>query len=342
VVSPALNREIVERAARLLFKVEWRVWYFGDNAGFWGLEAASTLTGDDSYACFAYGLAKAWCARRTPPRKYDQTLPGLECLELARRFSDTQLIEALISHAEWLSAHERVGGTWLTDDDYPRLIWVDTLSIHPPFLAALGEYKREYCGVACELLLNHAGLLQDDTGLFCHTYNVDTETTNGVHWGRGQGWALMGLLETWKRLPDGFSGRDEIASKFRRCLKALEALQTPEGSWHTIVDDPESYTESSTAAFYVIAASQAITHGLIPREHYTYIKRAWRAVENSFSGDGRYLGVSEDTWSGDKQYYRSVPKGSFSTWSQGAALAAIKEYTALHDLLNGSGKASGE
>jgi len=69
------------------------------------------------------------------------------------------------------------------------------------------------------------------------------------------------------------------------------------------VDDPESYTESSTAAFYVIAASQAITHGLIPRKHYTYIKRAWRAVEKSFSGDGRYLGVSEDTWSRDKQYY---------------------------------------
>jgi len=248
----------------------------------------------------------------------------------------------VIGHAEWLSAHERVEGAWLTDDDYPRLIWVDTLSIHPPFLAALGEYKREYYDVACELLLNHARLLQDDAGLFCHTYNVDTQTTDGVHWGRGQGWALMGLLETWKRLPDGFSGRDEIASRFRRCLEALEALQTPEGSWHTVVDDPESYTESSTAAFYVIAASQAITHGLIPRKHYTYIKRAWRAVENSFSGDGRYLGVSEDTWSGDKQYYRSVPKRSFSTWSQGAALAAIKEYIALRGLLNGSGKASGE
>jgi Predicted unsaturated glucuronyl hydrolase involved in regulation of bacterial surface properties, and related proteins len=342
VVLPALNREIVERAARLLFNVEWRVWYFGDNAGFWGLEAASTLTGDDSYTCFAYGLAKAWCARRTPQRKYDQTLPGLECLELARRFSDAQLVEAVIGHAEWLSAHERVEGAWLTDDDYPRLIWVDTLSIHPPFLAALGEYKREYYDVACELLLNHARLLQDDAGLFCHTYNVDTQTTDGVHWGRGQGWALMGLLETWKRLPDGFSGRDEIASRFRRCLEALEALQTPEGSWHTVVDDPESYTESSTAAFYVIAASQAITHGLIPRKHYTYIKRAWRAVENSFSGDGRYLGVSEDTWSGDKQYYRSVPKRSFSTWSQGAALAAIKEYIALRGLLNGSGKALGE
>jgi hypothetical protein len=92
VVSPPLNRGIVERASRLLFSVDWRVWYFGDNAGFWGLKAASTITGGDSYTRFAYCLAKAWCARRTPLRKYDQTLPSPECLELARRLSDTQLL----------------------------------------------------------------------------------------------------------------------------------------------------------------------------------------------------------------------------------------------------------
>jgi unsaturated rhamnogalacturonyl hydrolase len=322
----SVDDELVSRAAHLLIKLDWKVWYFGDNAGFWGLQAATELTGDGLFSYFGYGLVKAWSARRSPRRKYDQTLPGVECLELAERFGDNRLIEALIDHAEWLCSRTREDGVYLTDDDYPRLIWVDTLAVHAPFLAGLGRYDPRYYRRACEFLMPNVKLLQDGTGLFCHTYDVDTRNANGVHWGRGQGWAMAGLFETWKRLPSTFPQRAEIALMLKHNMDSLIRLQRADGHWHTIIDDERSYVEPSVAAFYVLVGCRALTCGLISQDHIEHLERAWIAVKSSFSEEGRYVGVSEDTWTGEQEYYRSVGRNSFSPWSQGPAVAAMDEY----------------
>lgn len=70
-----------------------------------------------------------------------------------------------------------------------RMIWVDCLHTDGPGLAALGNHEAAMA-VTSEAV--HA--LQDGTGLFNHGYRVDSGTTNGVHWARGQGWALYGLV----------------------------------------------------------------------------------------------------------------------------------------------------
>src|SRR5690606_41298336 len=70
-----------------------------------------------------------------------------------------------------------------------RLIWVDSMHPDGPGLAAL---RRP----AADLIEESAAVLQDASGLFHHGYDVHARRPNGVHWGRGQGWALWGLVGT--------------------------------------------------------------------------------------------------------------------------------------------------
>jgi unsaturated rhamnogalacturonyl hydrolase len=46
-------------------------------------------------------------------------------------------------------------------------------------------------------------LLQDGSGLFWHFFLERTGRPYGRAWGRGQGWALLGLLDLLEHVPSG-------------------------------------------------------------------------------------------------------------------------------------------
>ena len=327
------SKELILRASNLLLRINWRVWYFGDNAGFMGLESADYLLNTMEYGNYAYGLLKGWSARRNPRVKYDQTLPGIEAIRLATRHADKDLHGSLEEHVNWITGHNKFKGVYLTDDDYPNLIWVDTISIHPPMIAGLGVYKQEYYEIASRLTMSYVELLQDESGLFSHTYDITEEASNNIHWGRGQGWALAGLLETIKLLPQNDQLRQGLVSRFSECVIAVSRFQNKDGNWNTIIDDDSSPIEMSIAPFFVIVGTQAIALGLLKSDIAENISAAMSAILKSLSKDGFYKGVSEDTLSGDHSYYKSIKNDSFSPWSQGPPIAAIYWYYKLGDKL---------
>ncbi len=64
-----------------------------------------------------------------------------------------------------------------------------------------------------------------------------TDKRNGVFWGRGNCWALLGMLHTMESLPEGSS----LSRRLRRMIEAqvsrLAELQDESGGWHTVLDD---------------------------------------------------------------------------------------------------------
>lgn len=331
---PRISKELISRASSLLLKLNWRVWYFGDNAGFMGLEAADYLLNTAEYSNYALGMLKGWNARRYPRVKYDQTLPGIEAIRLATKHADMDLLGSIEEHVNWIIGHRKFKGVYLTDDDYPDLIWVDTMSIHPPIIAGLGVYKQEFYDIASRLAMSYVELLQDKSGLFSHTYDIVEEASNNVHWGRGQGWALVGLLETIKLLPKKYTIRQTLVSNFEKCIIAVSSLQNKDGNWNTVIDEGSSPIEKSIAPFFVIVGAQAISLGLIKSDIKENISLAMNATLKSFSKDGLFNGVSEDTLSGNYSYYVSIKNNSFSPWSQGPPIAAIYWYNKVRDTLN--------
>jgi unsaturated rhamnogalacturonyl hydrolase len=314
-------------AATHLVRYPWRVWYFADTVGFEGLLAATELTEDERYRHFAHGIARGWLGRRGFER-FDYTAPGVALIELALHFEDELLVRRLEELARWQIERPKAGGVTLLDPEYALWAWVDCMQFQGPFLTRLAAVtgKGEYRAAGIRFLLSHDEALRDSSGLYSHIFDVTSRQANGVHWGRGQGWAMRGLCQTWLNLPPDEPGRAAIGATLAAQLDALLPFQLESGHWRTIVDDPEAYEETSVAAFYVSTASPALRAGLLDADrHASALERAGRAVEAAIDTDGRYRGVSADTPAGDAGHYRRIPRDVTVPWGQGPALLALRE-----------------
>jgi unsaturated rhamnogalacturonyl hydrolase len=322
--------DLAAKAAALaghLVSYPWRVWYFADTVGFEGLLAATELTEDERYRHFAYGLARGWLGRHGFER-FDYTAPGVALIELALQFEDELLMRRLEELGRWQTSRPKAGGLTLLDPEYALWAWVDCMQFQGPFLTRLAAVtgKEEHREAGIRFLLSHDEALRDSSGLYSHVFDVTSRRANGVHWGRGQGWAMRGLWQTWLQLPPDARERDAIAATLSAQLDALLPFQLENGHWRTIVDDPQAYEETSVAAFYVATGHPALAAGLLDRErHGPALERAWRAVEAQIDVDGRYRGVSADTPAGDADHYRRVSRDVTVPWGQGPALLALRE-----------------
>ena len=319
-------RQMATLAAEHLLRYPWAVWYFGDTVGFDSLLAATEITGDERFRAFAYGLTRGWLARSSPWQRYDYTAPGRAMVALAQQYGDDQLMARLLEWADWQTHLTRAGGQILVDPLDAFWVWVDCMQFQGPFFAALGRATGDerWFREADRFLLSHAEVLRDGDGLYSQIYDIISRETNGIHWGRGQGWAMLGLWQTYAALPDGWPSRERLAELLRDLVETMEPHQLDAGHWRTIVDDPDAGVETSTAAFYVAAAGPALRAGILEARSGTSIDRAWSAVESSLEPDGRYLGVSDDTLPGTPDDYKQIPVDVIVPWGQGPFLLALQ------------------
>src|SRR5262249_49808338 len=141
-------------------------------------------------------------------------------------------------------------------------VWVDCMHLDGPFLAELANVSGDlrWRELAVDLLLSHAHVLQDEAiGLFSHGFDGSTREANHVFWGRGQGWALLGLLDTLLALP---ADHPEIRQRFVALVDALARCESDSGRWHTVVDVPDTSVETSISAFVALAVGSAIASGI--------------------------------------------------------------------------------
>ena len=202
--------------------------------------------------------------------------------------------------------------------DFPpwqRTIWVDCLHTDGPGLVLLGDHEA-----AVQLTEEACAALQREDGLFDHGYDVAAGRGNGVAWGRGQGWALLGLTGVLAHVPD-----ERLADRLRRLVAVLAECER-DGRWGTVVDRPDASVELSTSAYVAYAVGTAVRHGLIDA---TYGDLADRAFAAALAGlENGVLPTSEATPVGPVESYLDRPLG-LHPWGQGPLLLA---------LLDGAGK----
>lgn len=178
-----------------------------------------------------------------------------------------------------------------------------------PGLAALGRLDE-----AVAYATEYASVLQRDDGLFHHGYDAQIERGNGVAWGRGQAWALVGLVDTLRMVPE-----DGLAARLERLVAAL-ATHEDAGRWHTVVDDPDAPVENSVAAYIAYGVDRAVRFGLVDETFAPMAERAFAATLSSLDGGG--LTVSEATPVGDVANYVTRGTGVFP-WGQAPVLHAL-------------------
>jgi rhamnogalacturonyl hydrolase YesR len=198
--------------------------------------------------------------------------------------------------------------------------WTDDMFMASSVLSRVGNGAH---GAAVgKLLISYADKLQRADGLFIHA-------TNGAHaWGRGNGFALLGLTEALSHLPAHWPDRPRVLEIYRTHVRALARWQSDDGSWRQVVDEPTSYRELTVTAMTTAALARGVRLGWIDRATYEpIITRGWHAVVARVNGDGTVKDVCSGTGVGPtRDYYlaRPVVNGADDRGGAMALLAAIE------------------
>jgi unsaturated rhamnogalacturonyl hydrolase len=249
-------------------------------------------------------------------------------IELHRRTGDAQFLEAARKLAA-LNASFPTGPNGLRyhRGDTPGWrwqIWVDCMDVDGPFLASLAQATGEerYFDQAVGELLGYLRTLQAESGLLFHGFERDCGR-NGELWARGNGWALMGLVDTLILLPRSHSAWSELQQRTVALVDALARAQHSSGLWHTVINDSETYLESTLATMAAYALRAGIAHGVLEESrHATMEHRARTAMHGQIAPDGKLQLVSDATPVGARAVYATRPFGTFP-WGQGPLLLAL-------------------
>lgn len=197
--------------------------------------------------------------------------------------------------------------------------WTDDMFMVGSVLSRAGN--GEWASRLGTMLTTYATKLQRPDGLFIHA-------TDGPHaWGRGNGFALLGITEALTRLPVSGSN-PALLNIYRTHVAALAKHQSDDGSWRQVIDEPTSYRELTSTAIIVAALSRGVARGWIDRATYLpIIDKGWNAVAARVMPDGTVRDVCAGTGAGPtKEYYlnRPVVNGADDRGGAMALLAAIE------------------
>jgi unsaturated rhamnogalacturonyl hydrolase len=255
-------------------------------------------------------------------------------LELHEWYGDGPYLETALDLARLIGAFPVLDGVSVHRRDlepWRDTIWVDCTALDGPFLARLAATTGDaaWAERGVEILLGYARVLQEErSGLFFHGYDVARHATSPVRWARGNGWALHGMVDTLEALPPDQPGAAELRTRLRRLVGALAALQDEGGLWPTVLDDPSSPLEASTAAFYASGVLKAGRLGLLETgaastSARSLVERALDAILRHARDDGG-LEISSATPIGGRATYVEQILGVYP-WGQGPLLLTFAE-----------------
>lgn len=190
-------------------------------------------------------------------------------------------------------------------------LWDDTLYMTCLFLYQAGialnrnDLKDE---AAYQFLLHIKYLHSPKTGLWYHGFCfIGRHHFGEAYWGRGNSWFTAGAVDFIEWLPEG-PVKELILTTWKEQCKALAAVQDASGLWHTLLDQPDSYLETSASAAFAYGFLKGVRLGLLDESYKAVGEKALEAVLDQVAEDGTVQGVSYGTPIGATQdFYRTIP-----------------------------------
>jgi unsaturated rhamnogalacturonyl hydrolase len=172
--------------------------------------------------------------------------------------------------------------------------WTDDMFMMSAILSRSGKMPGRAGDLdhLAKMLISYAARLQRSDGIFVHF------TEGNVPWGRGNGFAALGLTEALTSLPAAHPSRQQVLEVYRRHMSAMTSMQAPDGMWRQVVDEPGAYREQSVTAMTLTAMARGVRLGWIDAKTYRpVIDRAWRALAAHITEDGSIVDICTSTGS---------------------------------------------
>jgi len=180
-------------------------------------------------------------------------------------------------------------------------LWIDDMfmisTIQAQAFRATGD--RHYIDRAASEMVYYLDHLQRPNGLFYHAPDVP------FFWGRGNGWQAAGMAELLRSLPEDNPNRSRILEGYRKMMTTLLQYQDQSGMWKQLVDDPESWNETSATGMFIYAMTTGVRKGWLEEKTFgPAVRKAWLALSEYINQAGDISHVCEGTnKKNDRQYY---------------------------------------
>jgi unsaturated rhamnogalacturonyl hydrolase len=179
-------------------------------------------------------------------------------------------------------------------------IWADTIFMVVLFLSRLARLtgNLDIAREAANQLLLHLQYLQDpETGVLFHGYFCQHKNhQSAARWTRGNAWITVGTPLILDEIQNMLTVPEEIITRWKRLVDGLIRYQAPNGLWHTVMDYPDFYQETSGSAGIACGILKGIHRGLIPASPYiNHVEKTITGVLGKVTPDGMVDGVSGGT-----------------------------------------------
>ena len=200
------------------------------------------------------------------------------------------------------------------DGTYNRIdtMWTDDMYMSLPFLARLGAItgeKKYFDEVIRQVKGFHRRLYMPEENIFSHIYYPLEYMKNNIPWGRGNGWVLLAISEALMIMPEDYDGRDIVLNIFKNFAKGVLACRDSEEKlWHQVINNPESYIETSGSAMFITALARGIRLGWIDESYTDEVVESWEALcEKCIDSEGNLYGVCQGSGcKKEEKYYMEL------------------------------------
>ena len=266
----------------------WTIWNWPQGVGLYGIYKNYRNTKSEK----ALQVVNDWFEGRmqegAPPKNVNTMAPLLTMAYLYEDTKDSKYIPYLEQWAEWVMEEmPRTNEGGLQHATYgpenKNQLWDDTLMMTVLPLAKIGK------------LLNW-------------TFEGNHNYAEAL-WARGNCWITIAIPEIIEilELPKGDSLREFLLSTLNAQVAALAKYQDESGLWHTLINDSNSYLESSATAGFAYGILKAVHKKYISSEYEEVANKAIAGLLNEIDETGEVQHVSVGTGMGDNlDFYRTI------------------------------------
>ena len=326
-------------------------WFYALMLGHWGiLKAAQTLneTSWQSYFKDSIGILGKWFEYM----KYDYEqlgvlVPFLQRSMVLDHMDPLGTMGMNLAELYLMTGDSKVKNTLyeLRDalyKDVPRMensiinrkitMWSDDLFMAVPFLVRLGrifDEEKYYQDAFTQLKEYYQKMFMEEEKVFSHIFFIKDYEKSNVPWGRGNGWVMLAMCEYLDYTPKSDVNREEVITMYRKFAKGICNLQEESGMWHQVLNQPDSYEETSCTAMFLYSLIRGVKLSILPRaEVESVIHKAYEGLcRNAIDEEGNISGVCMGSGcSKDWRYYAGLPTVENDDHGTGIVLAALSEY----------------
>ena len=297
---------------------KYRHWEWTQGVGLYGLWRLFEKTRDEKYLDILTTYFDNQMTVGFPALNVNPVTPFLTMSYVGEYLGSEKYLAPCRESAAWIMAHfprTREGGfQHMTSDTLnDQELWDDTLFMTVLFLANMGriEGKREYIEEAQYQFLLHAKYLADrETGLWYHGWTFNgRHNFAGAFWGRGNCWITIAIPEFLGMVDCAPAVRRMLTELLRAQVESLVKYQDESGMWHTVIDDRDSYVETSASCGFAYGILRGVHAGLLDKRYAEAAMKALDPILGYIADDGVVNQVSYGTPMGreSKDFYKKIP-----------------------------------